>query len=55
MLVSMIKREYEPLEQYLAPGLALIIYGPRRVGKTTLLYLDLLEKAFVLQHLSQAF
>ena len=33
----MIKRDYEPLDQYLQPGKVLIIYGPRRTGKTTLL------------------
>ena len=33
----MITRAYEPLEQYLQPNKVLIIYGPRRSGKTTLL------------------
>ena len=33
----MIKRFYEPLESYLQPNKVLVIYGPRRVGKTTLL------------------
>jgi len=33
----MIKRYYENLEEYLKPNKALIILGPRRVGKTTLL------------------
>src|SRR3990172_3481337 len=33
----MYKRTYEPLDQYLQPNKALVIYGPRRVGKTTLL------------------
>jgi predicted AAA+ superfamily ATPase len=33
----MIKRAYEPLEQYLQPNKVLVIYGPRRSGKTTLL------------------
>jgi uncharacterized protein len=33
----MITRSYEPLEQYLQPNKVLIIYGPRRSGKTTLL------------------
>jgi predicted AAA+ superfamily ATPase len=28
---------YEPLDTYLAPNKVLVIYGPRRVGKTTLL------------------
>jgi len=32
----MIKRYYAPLENYFRPGEALILYGPRRVGKTTL-------------------
>jgi predicted AAA+ superfamily ATPase len=33
----MFKRSYEPLSAYLQSGKALLIYGPRRVGKTTLL------------------
>jgi hypothetical protein len=33
----MIKRFYEPLERYLQPNKVLVIYGPRRSGKTTLL------------------
>src|SRR3989338_10766795 len=33
----MIKRSYDNLNLYLFPNQALIIYGPRRVGKTTLL------------------
>ena len=33
----MFRREYEPLEQYLQAGKVLLVYGPRRVGKTTLL------------------
>ena len=33
----MITRAYEPLDQYVTPGRVLVIYGPRRVGKTTLL------------------
>lgn len=33
----MIKRHYDNLDRYLQPGKALIVYGPRRVGKTTLL------------------
>ncbi|MES0344158.1 MAG: ATP-binding protein [Anaerolineales bacterium] len=33
----MIERAYEPLDEYLEPNKVLIIYGPRRVGKTTLL------------------
>ena len=31
------KRIYEPLDERLTPNKALVIYGPRRVGKTTLL------------------
>lgn len=34
----MFKRAYEPLDPRLMPNKALIIYGPRRVGKTTLLH-----------------
>jgi hypothetical protein len=30
-------RFYSDLEKYIAPGKALIIYGPRRAGKTTLI------------------
>ena len=33
----MIKRFYDDLNKLIKPGRALIIYGPRRVGKTTLL------------------
>jgi hypothetical protein len=33
----MLHRAYEPLEQYIHPNRVLLIYGPRRVGKTTLL------------------
>ena len=33
----MYKRTYEPLDTYLMPNKVLVIYGPRRVGKTTLL------------------
>ncbi len=33
----MIKRAYEPLSQYLQQNKVLLIYGPRRCGKTTLL------------------
>ena len=33
----MIKRAYEPLDAYLKPNQVLVIYGPRQVGKTTLL------------------
>lgn len=35
--IFMIKRAYEPLDPYLQPNKVLVIYGPRRVGKTTLL------------------
>jgi predicted AAA+ superfamily ATPase len=35
--IFMLKRAYEPLEPYLQPNRVLLIYGPRRVGKTTLL------------------
>jgi len=31
------KRAYEPLDQHLRPNKVLVVYGPRRVGKTTLL------------------
>ncbi len=34
---TMFRREYEPLKQYLQTGKVLLVYGPRRVGKTTLL------------------
>lgn len=33
----MIRRNYEPLDRYLQPNKVLVIYGPRRSGKTTLL------------------
>jgi uncharacterized protein len=33
----MIRRAYEPLEGHLQPNKVLVIYGPRRSGKTTLL------------------
>jgi Predicted ATPase (AAA+ superfamily) len=33
----MYKRAYEPLDNYLKPNKVLVTYGPRRVGKTTLL------------------
>lgn len=33
----MIPRNYEPLDRFLEPNKALVIYGPRRSGKTTLL------------------
>lgn len=34
---NMFTRAYEPLEPSLQPGKVLVIYGPRRVGKTTLM------------------
>ncbi len=34
---AMIKRSYAPLDRFLQPGKVLVIYGPRRSGKTTLL------------------
>lgn len=34
---TLIPRIYQPLDLYLEPGRVLVIYGPRRVGKTTLL------------------
>jgi uncharacterized protein len=33
----MIVRDYEPISQFIRPGKVLIVYGPRQVGKTTLL------------------
>ena len=33
----MFKRTYEPLNERLQPNKVLVIYSPRRVGKTTLL------------------
>jgi predicted AAA+ superfamily ATPase len=33
----MITRAYEPLSSYVQPNKVLVLYGPRRVGKTTLL------------------
>ncbi|HSA32901.1 MAG TPA: ATP-binding protein [bacterium] len=33
----MIPRQYDDLERYLQPGKVLVIYGPRQVGKTTLI------------------
>jgi predicted AAA+ superfamily ATPase len=39
----MITRAYEPVEKYLKPNRVLLIYGPRRVGKTTLLQKTLSE------------
>lgn len=34
---TMIRRAYEPLDTYLQPNKVVAIFGPRRVGKTTLL------------------
>ena len=39
----MITRIFEPIEKYLRPNRVLLIYGPRRVGKTTLLQKTLSE------------
>lgn len=36
-IYSMYHRAYEPLDDYIQPQKVLLIYGPRRVGKTTLL------------------
>lgn len=36
---TLISRQYNPLDAYLEPNKALVLYGPRRVGKTTLLRL----------------
>lgn len=33
----MIPRQYDDLDKYLQPGKVLVIYGPRQVGKTTLI------------------
>jgi predicted AAA+ superfamily ATPase len=42
---DLIKRAYEPLSQYLAPNKVVVIYGPRRVGKTTLITKFLAESS----------
>lgn len=42
----MFKRSYEPLESHIQAGKALLIYGPRRVGKTTLLQNFLKDTTF---------
>lgn len=34
--MGIIRRSYEPLERFLQKNKVLVIYGPRRVGKTTL-------------------
>jgi predicted AAA+ superfamily ATPase len=44
--LPMFTRAYEPLENHLQPGKVLLIYGPRRVGKTTLLQSFLKQTAF---------
>ncbi len=36
-ILTMIQRFYQNLEQYIDPNKVLVIYGPRRVGKTVLL------------------
>lgn len=36
-MLEQFSRAYEPLENYLRPNKVLVVYGPRRVGKTTLL------------------
>ncbi len=43
----MFLRSYEPLDAYFQPNKVLVIYVPRRDGKTTLLknYLDFLQNA----------
>ncbi len=47
----MITRQYQDLHTYIRSGRALIIYGPRRVGKTTLLnqYLEASKKKYKLE------
>ncbi len=35
--MTLLPRHYSNLEKYLEPGKVLIVYGPRRVGKTTLI------------------
>lgn len=42
----MYKRSYEPLDPFLEPNKVLVIYGPRRVGKTTLLQTYLQRTSF---------
>ena len=46
----MIPRYYNNIGQYLGIGKVLVIYGPRRVGKTTLLkqYLSAVDKKYKL-------
>lgn len=44
--VFMFKRSYEPLENHIQAGKALLVYGPRRVGKTTLLQNFLKDTTF---------
>jgi predicted AAA+ superfamily ATPase len=45
----MIKRAYEPIDRYLKQNKVVIIYGPRQVGKTTLLqsYLAQTDLAYI--------
>lgn len=42
----MITRAYEPLDPYVQPNKVLVLYGPRRVGKTTLLQNYLAQTPF---------
>ena len=35
--IGMFNRVYEPLQDHIIPSRVTVIYGPRRVGKTTLL------------------
>jgi predicted AAA+ superfamily ATPase len=42
----MIKRAYEPLESHIKPNKVLVIYGPRRTGKTTLLQAFLSQTSY---------
>ena len=37
MIKSQIKRAYQPVDQFLEDNRVLVVYGPRRVGKTTLI------------------
>ena len=42
----MITRAYEPLDPHVQPNKVLVFYGPRRVGKTTLLQNYLAQTPF---------
>ena len=42
-----LKRVYDPLSDYLEPGKVLVLYGPRRVGKTTLIHQFLKQTTWV--------